>query len=247
LDGPLTAWSEAAGDVGILNVSDGTLWRSAGVAGPYYPDVSGHFVAYQGNVNGNWDIYVYDSTLNTSFDATTNTASQENPALSSTQNANLMVYQDNRHGNWDIYITGFWYGVGAAFPTAPPITPSKVLNDLEAVKNRIADLSTSDFAGANDKVKENRRNALINQLDSAIADVEAVVNTQNVKLQSKYFQSAIDQLNGMVGKLDGWSSERGADVPGSGFTPDWISAPVFLDQTVKSCSNDLQTLLNSIS
>jgi hypothetical protein len=60
-------------------------------------------------------------------------------------------------------------------------------------------------------------------------------------------QSAIDQLNSLINKLDGWSSERGADMPGSGFTPDWITAPLYLDQMIRSCQNDLQTLLNGIT
>jgi TolB protein len=250
LDGPITAWTEKPENGGwnvvVKNITTGLTWRSGGVEGPYYPAVSGNYVAYQGIINGNWDIYLYDFTSNSPYDATNNAARQENPAISS-KYANFIVYQDNRNGNWDIYLTSFWYGVGAAYPPAKPVTPSRVITNLQEVKSRIADTPTSDFAGANIKVKENRRNAILNQLDSAIISIENAVDTQNLKLRTKYFQSAIDQLDGLIGKLDGWSSERGADIPGSGFTPDWITAPLYLDQVIRSCRNNLQTLLNGIS
>ena len=247
-DGPIIAWVESGGwNVAVKNVTSNAIWRS-GVGGPGYPDVSGNYVVYQGYINGSWDIYLYDFTSNSPYDVTNNAASQENPAISTTKDAaNFIVYQDSRNGNWDIYLTAFWYGVGAGYPPAPPITPSRAISNLQEVKSRITDTPTSDFAGANNKVKENRRNAMLHQLDSAIANIEAAAYAQNPKLRTKYLQSAIDQLNSLINKLDGWSSERGADMPGSGFTPDWITAPIYLDQMIRSCQNDLQTLLNGIT
>jgi beta propeller repeat protein len=247
-DGPITAWVESAGwNVAVKNVTTGSTWGSGGVGGPGYPDVSGNFVVYQGAINGNWDIYLHDFGYDLQCDATDNAASQENPAIS-TKYANFIVYQDNRHGNWDIYLTAFWYGTMAGgIGTLPPITPSHVIDQLQETKSRIVDTPTSNFAGANNHVKENRKNTMIHHFDSAIANVEAAAYTQNLKLRSKYFQSAIDQLDGLIGKLDGWSSERGADIPGSGFTPDWITSPQYLDQAIRSSQNELQTLLNGIT
>jgi beta propeller repeat protein len=206
-----------------------------------------YYTVFMDNRNGNWDIYLYDTTSSSTYAATNNAASQQNPAISATEYGNFIVYQDNRNGNWDIYLTAFWYGVGAAYPPAEPITPNIVISNLQVVKSRIVDTPTSDFAGANDKVKENRKNAMLHQLDSAFTGIEAAAYTQKLKLRAKYLQSAIDQLDSLIGKLDGWSSERGADIPGSGFTPDWITTPRYLDGVIRDCRNDLQTLLNGIS
>jgi beta propeller repeat protein len=253
VDESISTWTEYSRTSGVWNVvvkniTTGVSWRSGNTDGPYQTDVSGKFVAYQGIINGNWDIYLYDFTSNSPYDATNNAARQENPAISATEYANFIVYQDNRNGNWDIYLSAFWYGAMGGGPSSHvPITPSYVIDQLQETKSRIMDTPTSDFAGANDKVKENRKNAMLHQFDSAIANIEAAANTQNLKLRIKYFQSAIDQLNGLINKLDGWSLERGADMPGSGFTPDWITAAQYLDQVPRACRNDLQTLINGIT
>jgi len=102
-------------------------------------------------------------------------------------------------------------------------------------------MPTRDFAGANDKVRENRRNAMLNQVDSALANVEAAANTQNLKLRSKYLQSAIDLLDGLIVKVDGASQRGVADVPGSGFTPDWITTYA-LDSSLRFCQFELEIL-----
>ena len=189
---------------------------------------------------GNTNLYLYDGE--TEYRTTNNIASQSRPQISA-EYANFVVYMDNRNGNWDIYLSAFWYGTGAFETPHPPITPSNVLGQLEEVKSTILQLSTDDFAGANNKVKENRRNTIINQLNSAIADVQDAAYTQNLKMRTKCLQNAIDQLSDLTNKLDGWSLRGEADVAGSGHTPDWITAPAYLDQLIRTCQNNLQTLL----
>lgn len=43
--------------------------------------------------------------------------------------------------------------------------------------SRISDIPISDFASVHDKVKENRKNVLLKQLDSAVSSIEATANT----------------------------------------------------------------------
>ena len=251
IDGTRIVWtmkepSESGWNVEMRDVLTGANWKSA-LGSFERPDIGENYIVYQSYGNGNWDIYLHDFGRNLQNDLIVNSADQINPVLT-TEYSDFIVYQDNRHGNWDIYLTAFWYGAMGGGPSpAPPITPSLVISYLQEVRSRIADTPTSDFAGAKSKVRENRRNAMLHQLDSAIADVEAAAYTQKLKLRTKYLQSAIDQLNGLIGKVDGWSLRGSADVAGSGFTPDWITGPFFIDQMVRSCRNYLQTLLNGIT
>jgi hypothetical protein len=183
------------------------------VGGPYYPDVSGNYVAYQGSINIDWDIYLYNFTSNFTYDASENLASQENPSISVSKYANFIVYQEASNGNWDIYLAGFWYGaIWGGSSSSLPITPSRVISSLQEVKSRIADTPVSDFAGANNRARENKKDTLLHHLDSAIADVENAVSTQNLKLRNKCLQSAIDQLASLPGKLDGRSLRGAADL-----------------------------------
>lgn len=243
--GSLVAYTESGARIVVRNVIDSTSWATAWGT-QNYADISGNYVVYQGYSENRWDIYVYDFTRNLFSDATAHPADQINPAIS-TGYANFIVYSDYRNGNWDIYLTAFWYGAGADFIPSRPITPSGVIDYLEDSKSRILEVPTDGFAGANYKVKENRRNTLLNQLDSAIASIDFAVNSNNLKLRVKYLQSAIEQLDDLTYKLDGWTLRGEADVAGSGFTPDWITAPFYLDQTIRGSRNDLQTLLNGIA
>ena len=109
------------------------------------------------------------------------------------------------------------FGYGADTPD-PPITPSKAIGELQDIKKWISEIFTKDFAGVNTKVQESRKNVLLKELDSVIVDIESASLAKNMKLRSKYLQSAIDQLNDMIPKLDGWPLRRLADVAGSGFT-----------------------------
>lgn len=250
IDGTLVAWTaNSQNRVEAKDVSNGSTWQSGSDTwNVKNPDVSGNWIAYQYFSNGAWHIRLYDFSKSLLYE-TPASGHQQNPAIS-TKYANFIVYQDNRSGHWHIYITAFWSGVGGVSPPAEPITPSRVIGQLQEFKSRISDASqipTSDFAGANNKVKENRRNTMINQLDSAIASIEAAANNLNLKIRSRYFESAIDQLNDFINKVDGVSLRGSADVAGSHFTPDWITAPFYLDLTVRSFRDDLQTLLNGIS
>ena len=121
--------------------------------------------------------------------------------------------------------------------------------ELQEIKRLISEIPGKDFAGANTKVQESRKNVLLKQLDSAIFSIEAAAKTDNLRLRSKYLQSAIDQLSGLIVKLDGFSMrfETAPDVPGSGFTPDWITAPSYFDQVIKSVRSDLQILLGGVA
>ncbi|MCW3995515.1 MAG: hypothetical protein NWE98_05125 [Candidatus Bathyarchaeota archaeon] len=82
------------------------------------PDI--HYIVYQDNRDGNWDIYLYITAYSGTggtpalFTVANNTASQENPAVSDGR----IVYQDNRNGNWDIYLTTVGYIPQSASP--PP-------------------------------------------------------------------------------------------------------------------------------
>ncbi len=88
---------------------------------------------------------------------------------------------------------------------------------------------------------------MINQLDSAIADIEAATNTQNLQVRRADCQNAISQLNELINKVDGWTQRGSADTAGSGYTPDWITAPLYMDQIISYCVTSLQTLYNNIS
>ncbi|MEJ2242037.1 MAG: hypothetical protein P8Y18_07845 [Candidatus Bathyarchaeota archaeon] len=157
----------------------------------------------------------------------------------------IIARAHNRNGNWDIYLSAFWHGaMGGGSSLYDPITASYVIDQLEQTMGWILETPIGDFAGANDKVKENRKEALLDQFDSAITNIDAAVNAKNLKLRIKYFQCAIDVLDGLVVKLDGWTLRGCADLPGSGFTPDWMGAAQYFDQVPRKCANYLQTIIN---
>jgi TolB protein len=244
--GDLVAWDWRHLVIFVKNVSSGSVWQTD--IGYYMNPVvgGGRFVGYQINVGNYWYLDVYDSYYERNDRLTDALGHQINPAMSQT-NCNFMVFQDGRSGIWHIYVAGFWYSVmGGGSTPDPPITPSQVISNLHETKSRIVDTPMSGFSGANNKVKENRKNVMINKLDSGIANVEAAVNTQNLNVRRTYLQRTINQLNSLIDKVDGWTLREAADIPGYGFTPDWITAPIFLDQMIRSCQNDLQTLLNGI-
>ena len=208
-------------------------------------------LVWQDNRNGNWDIYMYsqkylgDGYWDIQWDTqiTSNSGNNLNPKIYD----NTIVYQSDRSGNWDIYLGAFWYSVmGGGETPEPPITPSNAIGELQDIKRWISEIPAKDFAGVNTKVQESRKNVLLKQLDSAIVDIESASLAQNMKLRSKYLQSAIDQLNDMIPKLDGWSLRRLADVAGSGFSPDWITTASYYDQGIENVGDDLQTLLNGV-
>jgi TolB protein len=247
-------------DIRMRDITTGIEWQTSSTRNQEHADISGaypwKYIVYDDDRNGKYDIYMYMLASGTEERVTTNAANQRMPAIFSGVDEgwwyNAIVYMDDRNSNWDIYLNMFgWVAAPPENPPAPkPLTPSLVISQLQEIKSRIGDVMqfpTSYFAGANNKVKENRRNAMIHQLDSAIANIEAAAYTQNLKLRSKYCQSAIDQLNDLINKVDGWSLRGSADMPGSSFTPDWITYPSYMDQMIRSYRNNLQTLLNGIT
>jgi TolB protein len=247
-------------DIRMRDITTGTEWETSyNTRNQEHADISGaypwKYIVYDDNRNGYYDIYMYLLASDTEERVTTTFANQKMPAIFSGDDDgwwyNAIVYMDDRNGNWNIYLTMFgWIAAPHENPPPPePLTPSLVIGQLQQIKSRIVDDSqfpTSYFAGANNKVKENRRNAMIHQLDSAIASIEAAACTQNLKLRTKYCQNAIDQLNSLINKVDGWSLRGSADIPRSGFTPDWITFPAYMDQMIRSCRNELQTLYDNI-
>jgi TolB protein len=246
-------------DIRMRDITTGKEWETSNTRNQEHADISGaypwKYIVYDDNRNGYYDIYMYLLASDTEERVTTTFANQKMPAIFSGDDDgwwyNAIVYMDDRNGNWNIYLTMFgWIAAPPENPPAPePLTPSLVIDQLQQIKSRIVDDSqfpTSYFAGANNKVKENRRNAMIHQLDSAIASIEDAANTQNLKLRSKHCQNSIDQLNDLINKVDGWSLRGSADIPGSGFTPDWITYPAYMDQMIRYCRNELQTLYDNI-
>ena len=154
----------------------------------------------------------------------------------------IVVWMDDRNGNWDIYMAEL----------SDSSTPSDAIVQAENIKSIIADASqipTSDFDGATDHVKENRRKALLNRLGAVITDIEIASASSDPSTQITAYQSAIDQLNSILSKTDG-CSERGApDIKGSGYTPDWIvtcESQALVDPLIRDLISTLETLLAQI-
>lgn len=64
-----------------------------------YPEVSGTKVVWQDQRNGNWDIYMKDTSGGNSIAITNDLSDQTRPSIS----GNIIVWQDMKNGNWDIY------------------------------------------------------------------------------------------------------------------------------------------------
>ena len=207
-------------------------------ADQYGPAVSGNIIVWGDDRNGNRDIYMYDLSTSTETQITTDPANQWNPAVS----GDITVWQDYRNRNDDIYM--------AELSFSP--TPSDAIEKTENVKSIVADPSqipVSDFDGATDKVKDNRRNAVLNMLDEVIVDIEAAMASPDPATQKAACQSAIDQLNAILDKTDGCSERGTPDTIGSGYTPDWIitcTSQAEIDPPIRELITTLQTLLAQI-
>lgn len=62
----------------------------------------------------------------------------------------------------------------ASIPYHAYPSPNFAIKEAQTLQNRVADTSlilVSDFEGANAKVKENRRNAMLNQLEYVINNI----------------------------------------------------------------------------
>jgi beta propeller repeat protein len=188
-----------------------------------------------------WDIYLYNTDTQALYQVTDNMANQENPRVS----GGRIVYQDDRNGNWDIYMTMVSYIAGD--PTPP--TPAAAIQKIEAIEDIIADpaqIPTSDMDGANIKVRENRREALLKKLDAVIASIQAAADSTGPADRTANYQNAMDQLNSILDKTDGCALRGTPDTKGTGFTPDWIitcGSQELIDPLIRSSLTMLQALL----
>ena len=64
------------------------------------PAIYGDRIVWQEDLNGNWDIYMYNISTSTETRITTNESNQTKPAIC----GDRIVWQDERNGNWDIYM-----------------------------------------------------------------------------------------------------------------------------------------------
>ena len=114
------------------------------------------------------------------------------------------------------------YTTGQVELTYPsPAWITKNLGDLKAMIADTTQMPTSVFDGANTKVKENRRNAILNQIDSAITSIQTAADTQDLKIRRAECQKTLDQINALLSKTDGVLRDT-PDSKGSGYAPDWI-------------------------
>jgi len=283
-------WRNGNWDIYMNDTSTKTETRiTTDTADQLYPAIYGDLIVWQDNRNGNWDIYMYDLSNGMETRITTDTADQMVPAIY----GDRIVWQDYRNympygmAGWDIYMydlktstetrittdtadqmvpaiygdrivwedernyaTAGWDIYMAELSFVP--TPSDAIVEAENIKDIIADTSQiprSDFDGATDKVKDNRRHALLNRLDAVIMDIETAMASTEPTTQKTAYQSAIDQLNSILEKTDGCSERDAPDTIGSGYTPDWITtcasqAKIYL--LITELITKLQTLFNQI-
>jgi hypothetical protein len=119
---------------------------------------------------------------------------------------------DDRNGNPDIYLTEVSYTTIIGGPPLTP-TPEYAITRIENIKNIIADPSQippSDISG------NNRRDTLLNKIDSIIYDIQDAADSTNTKKQKALYQSALDQFNSILEKTDGYLSRGTPDSNGSG-------------------------------
>jgi TolB protein len=248
------AWLQS-GSVVTKELGVNTQWLGAG--NQNLPAIGGvgsyKYVVFDDIRHGDSEIYMYEVASGIENRVTNNLARQTNAAIFSgsydDRLYNTIVYMDDRNGNWDIYATSFGWIAGNPGTSQEDL----LIENIQMFKSNFADpsyIQTSSFDGANNKVKENRRNAIVNQLDSVIESIQSAVNTQNLKNRSKQYQNAIDQLNDLQKKTDGYPLRDTPDVPKSGYTPDWVidfTAQLYLYQTTSEFLAQLQTMLENIS
>lgn len=163
---------------------------------------------------------------------TTDPAWQNAPAIY----GDRIVWTDHRNGHTDIYL-------GEISFASPPSSPTEQVEDIISI---IENLPTSDFDGATDKVKGNRRNALVNRLEAVIVDIQTAEASTDPSTINTAYQSAIDQLNSILDKTDGCAERSTPDTGGSGYTPDWITTSVsqaLVDPLIRDLIATLEALL----
>lgn len=256
-------------DIGVKDVSTGTmLYNPLTSSEETNPAISGNYVVYQRQpiLSAYTNLFLYNIEVGQEYRVTNNVASQLRPSIcTEIGKGNTIVYMDNRNGNWDIYYTSFGYVVtGGGGGTETTIeyysgqiestydSPRRVTESLQTLKDQIADTSqmpTNVFEGTNHKVKENRRNAILNQIDSALTSFLSASNTQDLKIRQTQCQNTIDQLNELLCKTDGYVLRGAIDSKGSRYTPDWITDDIAQDKvfgTINYCLMEMRSLLENI-
>lgn len=222
-------WSDQR-DIYMRDVVTGVTWNTtiSGYSTDHVPRQLPHiselysgvyYIVYQGWTldSYHWNIYLYNTLYPAEFRVTNIVADQQLPRVS----GGRIVYMDSRNGNWDIYMTTVGYGAG----NPPPPTPAAAIQQIQIIQSIIADpvqVPTSDMDGANAKVKENRRQALLNKLDAAIASIKTAAGSTKPARRTAEYQSALDQLNSILDMTDGCALRSTPDTTRTGFTPDWI-------------------------
>jgi hypothetical protein len=112
---------------------------------------------------------------------------------------------------------------GLIFPpvAADEPSPEDYVWRIVIIKYQLGDASefpTADFAGANDMVRENRRQALLNKLDAVIRSINATAESGEPD-----YTGTSNQLASIQKLYDGCSVRHAPDTIGSGYTPDWIT------------------------
>jgi hypothetical protein len=119
--------------------------------------------------------------------------------------------------------------------------PEDAIERIVEVKGIIADSSqvpAEYLDGANGKVRENRRNTLLNRLDAVIHGVEDATDPED-------YRDPINQLTSILDKTDGCEERGTPDTIGSVHTPDWIincRAQEYLTPRLQSALSILEML-----
>jgi beta propeller repeat protein len=124
------------GNVFLFDVFVRQITQSSTVAGQ--PVVSGSRVVWQDEINGNWDVYMYDLDTGSHYQITNEESDQMNPAIY----GDKIVWQDDREGDWDVYELDLSTGVeevvsaAAGDQTSPRIFENTIVWEDERSGNR---------------------------------------------------------------------------------------------------------------
>jgi beta propeller repeat protein len=234
-------------DIYTIDVATGAVWSTIPLADAdrICPDMSEVYPGFGYIVyRESGHVYLYHTAEQAEYQVTRATGNQINPRVSN----GYIVYQDDRNGNWDIYLTMVGYGPGAP----PSSSPAVAMQNVEIVGRLMAHpahIPASHIDGASLKVKENRRNALLNKIDAVIATIQAAVDSTDPVGRAAHYQGAIEQLDSILDKTDGCALRGAPDAKGSRYTPDWIIAcesQELIEPLITYSITMLQTLLELI-
>ncbi len=100
---------EVEGDIWLKrNIEDANPGvKISGASVQKFADVSGDYIVWQTNANGNWDIVLYSISSGSGSAITSDGSDHRNPRI----HGNLVVWYDNRNGNWDVYAYDISLGI----------------------------------------------------------------------------------------------------------------------------------------